>query len=71
MLSSLQSPYLKNGKYQTLVKVKLDEGQFENVKLLDKEEKVEKTFNNYIYEGSPFDMDQDDSQESEEEEAAS
>ena len=66
----LTKSYLKNGKYQTLVKVKFDEGQFENVKTsLDKEEKVEKTFNNYIYEGSPFDMDEDDSQESEENEA--
>ena len=60
----LTKSYLKDGKYQTLVKVKFEEEKTEDLKKkLEDQESIEKAYNNYIYEGNPFDMVQESSED--------
>ena len=55
----LGKSYSKDGKFQTLVKVKFDEKNYVKIKeSLETNSKVKDTYNNYIYEGNPFDIDE-------------
>ena len=64
----LTKSYLKNGKFQTLVKIKFKEEKNDELKkYLEDQEAIEKAYNNYIYDANPFDMIQESSEQISEE----